>query len=152
MITSIVRFVAFNRPYTDPIRVSVPLTIWTITEPGIYLIAACLLTLRPLITYIIQESPLSSLFTTFTGTSISNSTTQSSSFRMSRKIAKRLRSKDNQSDTGELVTENNEDLVPDNHGLHNTYVMSNWNSARQQPPGAAGIRIDHEFGTNSDVK
>ncbi|KAF2186602.1 hypothetical protein K469DRAFT_449835, partial [Zopfia rhizophila CBS 207.26] len=48
LITSIIRFVAFTISYADPIRVSVALTIWTIAEPGIYVVAACLISLRPL--------------------------------------------------------------------------------------------------------
>jgi hypothetical protein len=40
----------------------VPALIWTIAEPGIYLIAACLITLKPLLNYLIHESAIAPLF------------------------------------------------------------------------------------------
>lgn len=51
MITSILRFVVFSNQdyYKDPPWYTVNLVIWTICEPGVYLIAACLLVYRPLL-------------------------------------------------------------------------------------------------------
>lgn len=51
LISSILRFVSFssNKSFIDPTWHAVELIIWTIAEPGIYLIAACLMTYRPLI-------------------------------------------------------------------------------------------------------
>lgn len=51
IITSILRFVAFynKSSFTDPTYNSTTLIIWTICEPGVYLIAACLLVYRPLL-------------------------------------------------------------------------------------------------------
>lgn len=45
------RFVTFsnNNSFIDATWNAVELIIWTIAEPGIYLIAACLITLRPLL-------------------------------------------------------------------------------------------------------
>lgn len=49
LIASILRFIAFDRTssFTDPTYNAVELIIWTLAEPGIYLIAACLMTYRP---------------------------------------------------------------------------------------------------------
>lgn len=51
LISSILRFVTFsnNNSFIDATWNAVELIIWTIAEPGIYLIAACLITLRPLL-------------------------------------------------------------------------------------------------------
>ncbi|KAI0869645.1 hypothetical protein GGS24DRAFT_147074 [Hypoxylon argillaceum] len=51
LITSIFRFVVFLRRDTtvDPTYHAIEPLIWTICEPGVYLIAACLLVYRPLI-------------------------------------------------------------------------------------------------------
>ncbi|KAI0099587.1 hypothetical protein GGR51DRAFT_535096 [Nemania sp. FL0031] len=51
LVTSVIRFVVFyNRNlFLDPTYNSVELTIWTVCEPGVYLIAACLLVYRPLL-------------------------------------------------------------------------------------------------------
>ncbi|ROW10487.1 hypothetical protein VMCG_02038 [Cytospora schulzeri] len=51
LISSILRFVSFsnNNSFTDATWNAVELIIWTIAEPGIYLIAACLMTYRPLV-------------------------------------------------------------------------------------------------------
>ncbi|KAI1175096.1 putative alpha-xylosidase [Nemania sp. FL0916] len=51
LITSILRFVAFynKSSFIDPTYSAVELIIWTVCEPGVYLIAACLLVYRPLI-------------------------------------------------------------------------------------------------------
>ncbi|KAI1403214.1 hypothetical protein F4819DRAFT_236498 [Hypoxylon fuscum] len=51
LIASILRFLAFNRvnTFTDATFSSVELLIWTLTEPGIYLISACILMYRPLL-------------------------------------------------------------------------------------------------------
>lgn len=51
LVTSILRFHTFfvTNSFTDGTYDAVELIIWTITEPGIYLISACLLTYRPLL-------------------------------------------------------------------------------------------------------
>lgn len=55
MITSILRFTAFydafytKNYFEDPTWYSVTLIIWTVCEPGMYLIAACFLVYRPLL-------------------------------------------------------------------------------------------------------
>jgi hypothetical protein len=50
-VTSILRFHTFLRTnsFHDATWEAVELIIWTITEPGIYLISACLLSYRPLL-------------------------------------------------------------------------------------------------------
>ncbi|KAF2793395.1 hypothetical protein K505DRAFT_188326, partial [Melanomma pulvis-pyrius CBS 109.77] len=54
LITSILRFVAFFTPITDGTWAAVPLTCWVIVEPSIYLVAACLLTFKPLLRYLVH--------------------------------------------------------------------------------------------------
>ncbi|KAJ0115015.1 hypothetical protein J7T55_001422 [Diaporthe amygdali] len=51
LIASILRFVAFSNTnsFIDATFNAVELIIWTVAEPGIYLIAACLMTYRPLL-------------------------------------------------------------------------------------------------------
>jgi hypothetical protein len=51
LITSILRFNGFfqNNSFTDGTYAGVELMIWTQTEPGVYLICACLPTFRPLL-------------------------------------------------------------------------------------------------------
>lgn len=51
LISSVLRFISFssNNSFIDPTWHAVELIVWTIAEPGIYLIAACLMTYRPLI-------------------------------------------------------------------------------------------------------
>ncbi|KAI0141221.1 hypothetical protein GGR57DRAFT_487590 [Xylariaceae sp. FL1272] len=51
LITSILRFIAFNNTnsFVDATWSAVELIIYTRVEPGIYLISACLITLRPLL-------------------------------------------------------------------------------------------------------
>lgn len=51
IITSILRFIAFynKSSFSDPTYNGVELIIWTVCEPGVYLIAACLLVYRPLL-------------------------------------------------------------------------------------------------------
>ncbi|KAF3003828.1 hypothetical protein G7054_g5470 [Neopestalotiopsis clavispora] len=51
LITSILRFVAFynKSSFIDPTYSGVELIIWTVCEPGVYLIAACLVVYRPLL-------------------------------------------------------------------------------------------------------
>ncbi|KAF2789155.1 hypothetical protein K505DRAFT_253954 [Melanomma pulvis-pyrius CBS 109.77] len=63
LVASIARFASFNRSTAaDPFWDSVPAAIWTVAEPGIYLIAACLVTLKPLINYIFRESRIAPAF------------------------------------------------------------------------------------------
>lgn len=61
LITSILRFAAFfaTDAFDDGTWASVTLMQWCIIEPGVYLIAACLVAYRPLIIYLVRESPLS---------------------------------------------------------------------------------------------
>ncbi|KID96524.1 hypothetical protein MAJ_07460, partial [Metarhizium majus ARSEF 297] len=51
LITSVLRFIAFynKSSFIDPTFHAVELIIWTVCEPGVYLIAACLLVYRPLL-------------------------------------------------------------------------------------------------------
>jgi len=51
LITSVLRFAAFYRKssFLDPNYNAVELIIWTVCEPGVYLIAACLMMYRPLL-------------------------------------------------------------------------------------------------------
>ncbi|KAI1483618.1 hypothetical protein F4774DRAFT_366040 [Daldinia eschscholtzii] len=51
LITSIFRFIAFynKNSFIDPTYSAVELIIWTVCEPGVYLIAACLVVYRPLL-------------------------------------------------------------------------------------------------------
>lgn len=60
LVTSILRFAAFfaTMAFTDGTWASVNLLIWCIVEPGIYLIAACLIVCRPLLGKFIQETRL----------------------------------------------------------------------------------------------
>ena len=63
LVTSIIRFASFftTDAVTDGTWASVNLMTWTVLEPGVYLIAACLLTYRPLFAYLKRHDPLSSL-------------------------------------------------------------------------------------------
>jgi hypothetical protein len=63
MVGSILRFVAFFASLSDSTWTIVPLVSWVIVEPSIYLWAACLLTLKPLIRQIFHQY-LQSRFTT----------------------------------------------------------------------------------------
>lgn len=58
LIASIFRFTSFfrNDTITDGTFSSAELISWTIVEPGVYLIAACLPTLRPLIQRVLQST------------------------------------------------------------------------------------------------
>ncbi|MCJ1284086.1 hypothetical protein MMC26_003417 [Xylographa opegraphella] len=58
LVSSIVRFAIFfgTNGFVDGTWSSTILMIWTLVEPGIYLIAACLPSLRPLVLYIIKGS------------------------------------------------------------------------------------------------
>lgn len=51
IITSILRFIAFynKSSFTDATYNATTLILWTVCEPGVYLIAACLLVYRPLL-------------------------------------------------------------------------------------------------------
>ena len=63
LVTSIIRFTSFftTDAVTDGTWASVNLMTWTVLEPGVYLIAACLPTYRPLLAYIRNREPLSTL-------------------------------------------------------------------------------------------
>ena len=62
LITSIIRCVEFflNNPLEDGTWASVTFLVWSIVEPGVYLIAACLLCFRHLFNYIKTGDPHSS--------------------------------------------------------------------------------------------
>lgn len=57
LIISIIRFKTFfaSNAFEDPTMTSIDLVAWTVIEPGMYLIAACLVTLRPLLQLVIKE-------------------------------------------------------------------------------------------------
>ncbi|KAL9595419.1 MAG: hypothetical protein Q9219_006462 [cf. Caloplaca sp. 3 TL-2023] len=61
LVSSIVRFTIFygNEAFVDGTWASVNLMTWTLIEPGVYLIAACLPNLRPL-WFHFKKKPLSS--------------------------------------------------------------------------------------------
>ena len=63
MLASIWRFAEFfsENAFNDGTWASVNLVIWCCAEPGVYLIAACLLALRPLLNYLLHDRPLSVL-------------------------------------------------------------------------------------------
>jgi hypothetical protein len=63
MVTAIIRFHGFftNDYSLDPTWTAVQLIIITMAEPGIYLIAGCLLALRPLLKWSLERVPLSTL-------------------------------------------------------------------------------------------
>lgn len=50
MITAIIRMVFFFTTdfFSDPTYIAATIMAWTMTEPGVYLIAACLPSLRPI--------------------------------------------------------------------------------------------------------
>ena len=62
-ITAIVRFVNFfiHDAISDGTYASVDLLTWTIIEPGIYLVAACLPALRPLLQDIVEKASFPTL-------------------------------------------------------------------------------------------
>ncbi|KAF2107504.1 hypothetical protein BDV96DRAFT_588838 [Lophiotrema nucula] len=63
LAASIARFAAFTHSTAgDPLWDAVPAAIWAIAEPGILLIAACLVTLKPLFQYVMHQSSISSFF------------------------------------------------------------------------------------------
>jgi hypothetical protein len=55
MISSVLRFVVFFTSFADGTWAAVPLLCWAIVEPSIYLWAACLLELKPLIRKLTHE-------------------------------------------------------------------------------------------------
>jgi hypothetical protein len=61
-VTSVIRFVEFyNDDWSyDPSWEDTVILSWTIVEPAMYHLTACLITLRPLIHWIVIETPLSS--------------------------------------------------------------------------------------------
>ena len=66
IITAIIRFHQFciygwDKDDADPTWMSTVMLTWTCVEPGVYHLAACCLTLRPLFAWIIFESPISSI-------------------------------------------------------------------------------------------
>lgn len=63
LVTSIIRFVGFfaKNAEADGTYSAADLIVWTVCESGIYLIAACLPTYRPLALLIWKTDPLSSL-------------------------------------------------------------------------------------------
>ncbi|KAH8691694.1 hypothetical protein GQ44DRAFT_695530 [Phaeosphaeriaceae sp. PMI808] len=65
ILTSILRTVNFFTIdfFVDPTYLATQTTIWTITEPGVYLIAACMPTLRPLKRIIFKDMSFTSMFT-----------------------------------------------------------------------------------------
>ncbi|KAF2877639.1 hypothetical protein BDV95DRAFT_154064 [Massariosphaeria phaeospora] len=65
LATSIIRFTTFVRTssFDDTTYDNVDLVIWTVTEPGIYLISACLMTYRPLLERLGRSRPMNSLKT-----------------------------------------------------------------------------------------
>ena len=84
LVTAIIRFIAFcnfgwNNGFSDPTWVSSAILSWTVVEPGVYHLTACLITFRPLFRWIIVDSPLSSVLSRislFSGSKgISNGTT-----------------------------------------------------------------------------
>lgn len=62
LITSILRFVGFTQSYADATWAAVGLTVWIVAETGTYLLAACFMTYKQLIRYVIFQSPLSGPF------------------------------------------------------------------------------------------
>lgn len=63
IVTAIIRFVTFFTSSPDPTWHSVTTLTWTIAEPGMYFIAACLPSLRPLFLRVFQDLDCSSLRT-----------------------------------------------------------------------------------------
>lgn len=65
IITSAVRLISFSQThfFADPTYFGVKTLIWTIVEPGVYLIAATLPSLRPLLRHVVQNLEISTLFT-----------------------------------------------------------------------------------------
>ncbi|KAH8648135.1 hypothetical protein BGZ60DRAFT_343745, partial [Tricladium varicosporioides] len=66
IITAIIRLIQFytygwDKENADPTWVSNIIFTWTCVEPGVYHLAACSVTLRPLIAWIVFESPVSSI-------------------------------------------------------------------------------------------
>lgn len=61
LVFSIFRFVSFNKTnsFVDPTYNAVELLIWTLAEPGIYLLSACLVTYRPLLEKVLEFLGLS---------------------------------------------------------------------------------------------
>lgn len=67
LVTAIVRIVEFynygwNNGFKDPFWIASTILSWTVVEPGVYHLTACLITFRPLFRWIITDSPLSSAF------------------------------------------------------------------------------------------
>lgn len=58
LVTSIMRFTIFfnvSALLNDGTFISAELAVWSLVEPGIYLIASCLPTLRPLVLKLLKE-------------------------------------------------------------------------------------------------
>jgi hypothetical protein len=56
VLQKLLRFVAFFTPLVDGTWTAVPLLCWGIVEPSIYLLAACLLCLRPLLRSLVKDN------------------------------------------------------------------------------------------------
>ncbi|KAF2233032.1 hypothetical protein EV356DRAFT_504513 [Viridothelium virens] len=145
LVVSIIRFAAFTQSYTDFTRVSVALTVWTTAEPGAYVVAARLITLRPLLSYIAYESPLSSVFTasiltTSRKSTRLNETGKSDTFHSKRKET---------SHDVELpeCSADATNLVPGDQYPNSSMVTAEQVSSRGYPESqpAEGIHVEHEF-------
>ena len=64
MITSILRFVTFFQTdlFSDPTYLVIETMTWTCVEPGVYLIAACLPSLRPLVRPLFKDIDFSTVY------------------------------------------------------------------------------------------
>lgn len=69
MVTGIIRFVYFCKPdlLADPTFNSVGTLTWTLVESGIYLIAATLPSLRPLLRYFFKDIKFETLYKNLLG-------------------------------------------------------------------------------------
>ncbi|MCJ1252191.1 hypothetical protein MMC30_009431 [Trapelia coarctata] len=68
MITAIVRLVSFfgTDPFEDLTYGVIDIT-WSFVEPGVYLIASCLPSLRPLFKYVFRDVKLGAVYIRFPG-------------------------------------------------------------------------------------
>ena len=146
LVTSVVRFVEFNRPLTDPMRTAVVLTIWTIVEPGMYTIAACLVALRPLLFHVRHHIPLSVIFTGFSSNKDSadgGKTVMPPEARASWRLHSNEGSSDDMSDAV--------GLTPAEHGNSEVYILHDMKNDQEQAI-PDGIHVHREFSTYSTYK
>ena len=120
-----IRFVEFynfgwNNGFADPTWVSSNIFSWTVVEPGVYHLAACFITFRPLFRWIVFDSPLSSFLSNIRLISGSKESATQQTTRATKRFGTTTKegSIDKRSDRNALVPGFNESFVNTEEELH----------------------------------